>query len=108
MGLGALGADPGGEPASGLSPPGYAVNSATVPGGDVLYIAGQPRYNHTGQVIIYRMEGGDVRILQTLRGEQVSREVMAVKSPVHTLGRFHFTACCPQLQKHRSLIVHLR
>ncbi|EPQ09719.1 Integrin alpha-1 [Myotis brandtii] len=50
---------------------GYAVNSATVPGGDVLYIAGQPRYNHTGQVIVYRMEGGDVRILQTLRGEQI-------------------------------------
>ncbi|XP_036265678.2 integrin alpha-1 isoform X2 [Pipistrellus kuhlii] len=50
---------------------GYTVNSATVPGGDVLYIAGQPRYNHTGQVIVYRMEGGDVRILQALRGEQI-------------------------------------
>nr|KAF6489725.1 integrin subunit alpha 1 [Molossus molossus] len=49
---------------------GYTVNSATVPG-DVLYIAGQPRYNHTGQVIIYRMEDGDVRILQALRGEQI-------------------------------------
>ncbi|KAK1345393.1 hypothetical protein QTO34_014105 [Cnephaeus nilssonii] len=50
---------------------GYTVNSATVPGGGVLYIAGQPRYNHTGQVIVYRMEGGDVRILQALRGEQI-------------------------------------
>ncbi|OWK02106.1 hypothetical protein Celaphus_00017999, partial [Cervus elaphus hippelaphus] len=48
----------------------YTVNSATIPG-DVLYIAGQPRYNHTGQVIIYRMEGRDIRILQTLNGEQI-------------------------------------
>ncbi|XP_066096782.1 integrin alpha-1 [Saccopteryx bilineata] len=49
---------------------GYTVNSATIPG-DVLYVAGQPRYNHTGQVIIYRMEDGDIKILQTLRGEQI-------------------------------------
>ncbi|XP_075397137.1 integrin alpha-1 isoform X2 [Tenrec ecaudatus] len=49
---------------------GYTVNSATV-SGDVLYVAGQPRYNHTGQVIVYRMEGGKVQILQTLNGEQI-------------------------------------
>uniref|UniRef100_A0A8C8YG23 Integrin subunit alpha 1 n=1 Tax=Prolemur simus TaxID=1328070 RepID=A0A8C8YG23_PROSS len=49
---------------------GYTVSSAAA-SGDVLYIAGQPRYNHTGQVIIYRMEGGDIKILQTLRGEQI-------------------------------------
>ncbi|EDL18369.1 mCG2843 [Mus musculus] len=49
---------------------GYTVNSATIPG-DVLYIAGQPRYNHTGQVVIYKMEDGDVNILQTLSGEQI-------------------------------------
>ncbi|KAG8519795.1 Integrin alpha-1, partial [Galemys pyrenaicus] len=49
---------------------GYIVNSATVPG-DVLYIAGQPRYNHTGQVVIYRMEDSEIKILQTLTGEQI-------------------------------------
>ncbi|XP_037654879.1 integrin alpha-1 [Choloepus didactylus] len=49
---------------------GYTVNSATV-SGDVLYIAGQPRYNHTGQVIIYRMENGAIKILQTVSGEQI-------------------------------------
>uniref|UniRef100_A0A8C5L659 Integrin alpha-1 n=1 Tax=Jaculus jaculus TaxID=51337 RepID=A0A8C5L659_JACJA len=49
---------------------GYTVTSATVPG-DVLYIAGQPRYNHTGQVVIYRMENGDVQVLQALSGEQI-------------------------------------
>nr|XP_006139588.1 integrin alpha-1 isoform X1 [Pelodiscus sinensis] len=49
---------------------GYAVNSASTPE-DVLYIAGQPRYNHTGQVIIYKMVGEDVKILQQLKGEQI-------------------------------------
>ncbi|XP_062943660.1 integrin alpha-1 [Cynocephalus volans] len=49
---------------------GYTVNSATT-SGDVLYIAGQPRYNHIGQVVIYRMENGDVKILQSLSGEQI-------------------------------------
>lgn len=50
---------------------GYTVNSASVPG-DLLYIAGQPRYNHTGQVIIYRMKDTEIEILQKLSGEQVS------------------------------------
>lgn len=50
---------------------GYTVNSATLPG-DVLYIAGQPRFNHTGQVVIYKMEDGNVKVLQTLSGEQVN------------------------------------
>lgn len=50
---------------------GYTVNSALTPGG-VLYIAGQPRYNHTGQVVIYKMEGREVQVLQRLSGEQVS------------------------------------
>ncbi|NXC14195.1 ITA1 protein, partial [Corythaeola cristata] len=49
---------------------GYTVNSALTPGG-ILYIAGQPRYNHTGQVIIYKMEGREVRVLQRLNGEQI-------------------------------------
>uniref|UniRef100_A0A803Y5D4 VWFA domain-containing protein n=1 Tax=Meleagris gallopavo TaxID=9103 RepID=A0A803Y5D4_MELGA len=49
---------------------GYTVNSASTPGG-VLYIAGQPRYNHTGQVIIYKMEGREVQVLQRLKGEQI-------------------------------------
>lgn len=56
------------------------MNSATVPG-DVLYIAGQPRYNHTGQAVIYRMEGGDIRVLQTLSGEQVSLKIIVLINP---------------------------
>ncbi|XP_074851686.1 integrin alpha-1 [Carettochelys insculpta] len=49
---------------------GYTVNSASTPG-DVLYVAGHPRYNHTGQVVIYKMVGDDVEILQRLNGEQI-------------------------------------
>lgn len=60
---------------------GYTVNSATVPE-DVIYIAGQPRYNHTGQVVIYRMENGGIRILQALRGEQVSFKIIFLINPL--------------------------
>ncbi|XP_044301876.1 integrin alpha-1 isoform X2 [Varanus komodoensis] len=49
---------------------GYTVTSASVPA-ETLYIAGQPRYNHTGQVIIYRMRGTDIEIRQRLSGEQI-------------------------------------
>ena len=73
---------------------GYTVTSATVPG-DVLYIAGQPRYNHTGQVVVYRMEGGDIQILQTLRGEQVGGAVIVVNESILTLCSFNLSACCP-------------
>lgn len=50
---------------------GYTVTSASVKGGEI-YIAGQPRYNHTGQVILYKMHGRDINIIGTLNGEQVS------------------------------------
>ncbi|XP_053557238.1 integrin alpha-1 [Bombina bombina] len=49
---------------------GYTVSSASV-SGEEIYIAGQPRYNHTGQVIIYKMNGKTIQILQTLYGEQI-------------------------------------
>ncbi|XP_071992353.1 integrin alpha-1 isoform X1 [Engystomops pustulosus] len=49
---------------------GYAVTSASAHGGQI-YIAGQPRHNHTGQVIIYQMNGHKINILQTLKGEQI-------------------------------------
>ncbi|MEJ1275705.1 hypothetical protein NN561_006602 [Cricetulus griseus] len=62
---------------------GYTVNSATVPG-DVLYVAGQPRYNHTGQVVIYKMEDGNIKILQTLRGEQIGSYFGSVLTTIDT------------------------
>lgn len=51
---------------------GYDVQSASTPNG-VLYIAGAPRYNHTGRVVIYRLnENNKVVVSQILHGEQVS------------------------------------
>ncbi|XP_040277198.1 integrin alpha-1 [Bufo bufo] len=49
---------------------GYTVSSASMHG-EEIYIAGQPRYNHTGQVIIYQMNGHKINVLQTLKGEQI-------------------------------------
>ncbi|KAG2466640.1 ITA1 protein, partial [Polypterus senegalus] len=49
---------------------GYDVHSASVADG-VLYIAGAPRYNHTGRVIVYTMNGDKMNIKQTINGEQI-------------------------------------
>ncbi|CAJ0929599.1 unnamed protein product [Ranitomeya imitator] len=49
---------------------GYSVTSASVHG-EQIYIAGQPRHNHTGQVIVYQMNGHNIIVLQTLKGEQI-------------------------------------
>ncbi|KAK7896496.1 hypothetical protein WMY93_021821 [Mugilogobius chulae] len=50
---------------------GYDVQSASTPNG-VLYIAGAPRYNHTGRVVIYRLdESNNIVISQILKGEQI-------------------------------------
>ncbi|XP_008289908.1 integrin alpha-1 [Stegastes partitus] len=50
---------------------GYDVQSASTPDG-VLYITGAPRYNHTGRVVIYRLnETNNVVVSQILKGEQI-------------------------------------
>lgn len=51
---------------------GYDVQSASTPDG-VLYITGAPRYNHTGRVIIYRLnDKNNIVVSQILKGDQVS------------------------------------
>ncbi|RMB95394.1 hypothetical protein DUI87_28115 [Hirundo rustica rustica] len=70
---------------------GYTVNSALTPGG-VLYIAGQPRYNHTGQVIIYKMEGKQVQVIQRLNGEQTKFEYQMSLEPIKQ-------TCCSPLKQ---------
>uniref|UniRef100_A0A8C2CBD8 Integrin, alpha 1 n=1 Tax=Cyprinus carpio TaxID=7962 RepID=A0A8C2CBD8_CYPCA len=52
---------------------GYDVQSAHTPSG-VLYITGAPRFNHSGRVTVYRFNGENVTITQTLKGEQVPSE----------------------------------
>ncbi|XP_030209194.1 integrin alpha-1 [Gadus morhua] len=50
---------------------GYDVQSAATPDG-TLYIAGAPRYNHTGRVVLYRLDEKDkVVVTQILKGEQI-------------------------------------
>uniref|UniRef100_A0A3B3ZEQ1 VWFA domain-containing protein n=1 Tax=Periophthalmus magnuspinnatus TaxID=409849 RepID=A0A3B3ZEQ1_9GOBI len=50
---------------------GYDVQSASTPDG-VLYITGAPRYNHTGRVVIYRLDmDNNIDVSQILRGEQI-------------------------------------
>ncbi|XP_036384875.1 integrin alpha-1 [Megalops cyprinoides] len=49
---------------------GYDVQSASTPSG-VLYIAGAPRYNHSGRVTVYRLDGRNITITQILKGEQI-------------------------------------
>ncbi|XP_032886806.1 integrin alpha-1 [Amblyraja radiata] len=56
------------EPLAGYF--GYSVSSVSVVG-DVWYVAGQPRYNHTGQVVIYSSKGTKTSIIQFLKGEQI-------------------------------------
>uniref|UniRef100_A0A673WY17 Integrin subunit alpha 1 n=1 Tax=Salmo trutta TaxID=8032 RepID=A0A673WY17_SALTR len=49
---------------------GYAVQAASTPNG-VLYITGAPRYNHTGRVIVYKLDGGVITVTQVLKGDQI-------------------------------------
>lgn len=51
---------------------GYDVQSASTDDGE-LYITGAPRYNHTGRVVIYRLDAdNNIVVSQILKGEQVS------------------------------------
>ena len=57
---------------------GYDVQSASTPEGE-LYITGAPRYNHTGRVVIYRLnEKKQIVITQIIKGEQVRGFVFVV------------------------------
>ncbi|KAK0134849.1 Integrin alpha-1 [Merluccius polli] len=50
---------------------GYDVQSASTPGG-TIYITGAPRYNHTGRVVLYRLdEDYNIVVTQILKGEQI-------------------------------------
>ncbi|KAM9331001.1 integrin alpha-1 [Gastrophryne carolinensis] len=68
---------------------GYTVTSASVKQGEI-YIAGQPRYNHTGQVISYKMSGSDIQIIDTLYGEQIGSYFGSVLTTVD-IDRDSFT-----------------
>uniref|UniRef100_A0A3B5L7C6 VWFA domain-containing protein n=1 Tax=Xiphophorus couchianus TaxID=32473 RepID=A0A3B5L7C6_9TELE len=51
---------------------GYSVDAVTSSRGSQLYIAGAPRFNHTGKVIIFTLKNnGNLTILQALLGQQI-------------------------------------
>uniref|UniRef100_A0A4W5LEV5 Sema domain-containing protein n=1 Tax=Hucho hucho TaxID=62062 RepID=A0A4W5LEV5_9TELE len=51
---------------------GYTVNSVVSAKGRQLYVAGAPRFNHTGKVIIFTLRNnGNLTILHSLKGQQV-------------------------------------
>ncbi|XP_041652608.1 integrin alpha-11 isoform X2 [Cheilinus undulatus] len=51
---------------------GYSVGSLVTSRGAQLYVAGAPRFNHTGKVIIFTLKNtGNLTILWALQGEQI-------------------------------------
>ncbi|XP_068168648.1 integrin alpha-11 isoform X1 [Antennarius striatus] len=51
---------------------GYSVGSLVSSRGSQLYMAGAPRFNHTGKVIVFSLKNsGQLTILQALLGEQI-------------------------------------
>ncbi|NWV01306.1 ITA10 protein, partial [Upupa epops] len=51
---------------------GYSVSSLQLPGGKRLYVAGAPRFQHKGKVILFEMDPmGAVTVAQSLTGEQI-------------------------------------
>ncbi|XP_061220362.1 integrin alpha-10 isoform X2 [Neopsephotus bourkii] len=51
---------------------GYTVSSLRLPGGQQLYIAGAPRFQHKGKLIVFHMDTmGAVTVVQALTGEQI-------------------------------------
>ncbi|NXF54819.1 ITA10 protein, partial [Oceanites oceanicus] len=51
---------------------GYAVSSLRLPGGQRLYVAGAPRFQHKGKVILFELGAtGTVTVAQALTGEQI-------------------------------------
>uniref|UniRef100_A0A3P8TP53 VWFA domain-containing protein n=1 Tax=Amphiprion percula TaxID=161767 RepID=A0A3P8TP53_AMPPE len=51
---------------------GYSVGSLISARGSQLYVAGAPRFNHTGKVIVFTLKNtGNLTILQALLGEQI-------------------------------------
>uniref|UniRef100_A0A8C1I2H0 Integrin subunit alpha 1 n=1 Tax=Cyprinus carpio carpio TaxID=630221 RepID=A0A8C1I2H0_CYPCA len=68
---------------------GYDVQSAHTPHG-VLYITGAPRFNHSGQVTVYRFDGENVTIIQKLKGEQIGSYFGSVLQ-THDIDRDNYT-----------------
>ncbi|NWT77472.1 ITA10 protein, partial [Lanius ludovicianus] len=51
---------------------GYSVSSLQLPGGQHLFVAGAPRFQHKGKVVLFQLDPtGTVTVAQALMGEQI-------------------------------------
>ncbi|NWS92584.1 ITA10 protein, partial [Toxostoma redivivum] len=51
---------------------GYSVSSLQLPGGQRLFVAGAPRFQHKGKVVLFQLDPmGAVTVAQALMGEQI-------------------------------------
>ncbi|KAJ8406427.1 hypothetical protein AAFF_G00300010 [Aldrovandia affinis] len=66
---------------------GYAVTSVVSAKSGRLYVAGAPRFNHTGKVIIFTLtNNGSMTILHALRGQQIGSYYGSELAPVDLDG----------------------
>lgn len=66
--------------------PGYAVSSLS-DGSTEYFVAGAPRSNHSGQVIVYTLDGRkQVTIIDSERGKQVLVRPAQTVPPLNTLS----------------------
>ncbi|KAK9971697.1 hypothetical protein ABG768_025051 [Culter alburnus] len=62
---------------------GYTVTSVVSARSGQLYVAGAPRFNHTGKVIIFTMKNtGELTILHSLKGQQIGSYYGSEIAPV--------------------------
>ncbi|XP_043935913.1 integrin alpha-10 [Protopterus annectens] len=66
---------------------GYTVSSVTLHNGQVLYVAGAPRFKHKGKVILFNMTNdGSITISQAMTGEQIGSYFGSELCPVDVDG----------------------
>lgn len=88
-----------------LFPPtaGYTVTSVVSSRQRRVYVAGAPRFNHTGKVILFTMHSNrSLTIHQALRGEQVTQRGLGVGPTGGTAGVARLGGTATQLVPHRT------
>lgn len=77
---------------------GYTVTSVVSARSGQLYVAGAPRFNHTGKVIIFTMRNtGELTILHSLKGQQVKHLKHAYLQHTVFVYNAHVFSCIPLL-----------
>lgn len=86
---------------------GYTVTSVVSARSGQLYVAGAPRFNHTGKVIIFTMKNtGELTILHSLKGQQVKHLKHAYKHLQPTVFVYNAAFRCSDSFFTQFLCVH--